>query len=83
MGETLPTLEVKVGDGILATSTSTGFSSSNTQARQFVKDGGVYLGDKKINDPNYKLQLEDFDQDDRVLFRVGNKKRAILTRRSE
>lgn len=83
MGDTLPTLEVKVGDGILATSTSTGFSSSNSQARQFVKDGGVYLGDKKISDPNYKLQADDFDRDGRVLFRVGSKKRAILTRTSE
>jgi tyrosyl-tRNA synthetase len=82
MGSTLPTLDVNVGDGILATSTSTGFSSSNSQARQFVKDGGVYLGDKKISDPNYRLQADDFE-DGRVLFRVGNKKRAILTRRSE
>jgi tyrosyl-tRNA synthetase len=80
MGDNLPTLPVSVGDGVLATSTKLGFTTSNSQARQLVKDGAVYLGEKKIADPNYRLQDEDFDRDGRAMLRVGAKKRAILTR---
>jgi tyrosyl-tRNA synthetase len=83
MGENLPTLEVKIGDGILAANTKIGFTSSNSQARQLVKDGAVYLGDKKISDPNYKFTTEDFDQNGRALLRLGSKKHGILTRGSE
>ena len=83
MGENLPTLEVKIGDGILAANTKIGFTSSNSQARQLVKDGAIYLGDKKISDPNYKFTAEDFDQNGRVLLRLGTKKHGILTRGSE
>jgi tyrosyl-tRNA synthetase len=83
IGENLPMLEVKVGDGILAANTQIGFTSSNSQARQFVKDGAVYLGDKKITDPNYKLASTDFDESGRALLKLGSKKRGILIRRSE
>jgi tyrosyl-tRNA synthetase len=83
MGTNLPTLAVNVGDGILAVSTKLGFTSSNSQARQLVRDGAVYVGDTKISDPNYRLQSEDFKNDGRAMFRVGAKKRAILTHPSE
>jgi tyrosyl-tRNA synthetase len=83
MGTSLPTLAVNVGDGILAISTKLGFTSSNSQARQFVRDGAVYLGETKVSDPNYRLQNEDFENNGRAMFRVGAKKRAILTCPSE
>jgi tyrosyl-tRNA synthetase len=80
MGDNLPTAAVIIGDGVLATSTKLGFTTSNSQARQLVKDGAVYVGEKKITDPKYRLQAEDFDQNGRVMLRMGAKKRAILTR---
>ncbi len=83
MGDNLPTLAVNVGEGILAASTKLGFTSSNSEARQLVKDGAVYLGEKKIAAANYRLQDEDFDQNGRAILRVGSKKRAILTRGSK
>ncbi len=83
MGASLPTLAVNVGDGILAISTKLGFTRSNSQARQLVRDGAVYLGETKVNDPNYRLQNDDFDDGGRAMFRVGAKKRAILTHPSE
>jgi tyrosyl-tRNA synthetase len=82
MGESLPTLNVKDGDGILATLTKIGFTSSNSQARQYVKDGAVYLGDRKITEPSTRFQREDFDKDGHTLLRLG-KKRGILTFGSE
>jgi tyrosyl-tRNA synthetase len=83
MGDNLPAIEAKVGDGILAASTKMGFTSSNSQARQFIKDGAIYLGDEKITDPNYRFREQDFDKDGRALLRVGAKKRGILTRAPE
>jgi len=83
MGEGLPTIQVTIGSGILNISTQLGFTSSNAQARQFVKDGAVYVGEKRITEPSYKLQPDDFDQDGRAPFRAGQKNRAILTLKSE
>jgi len=83
MGEDLPMLAVRIGDGILAASTKIGFSSSNTHARNLVKDGALYLGDKKITDPSYKLGPDDFDEKGRALLKVGSKKRGILTLKPE
>jgi len=81
--ENMPTLSVKVGDGVLAASTAIGFTSSNTHARQLAKSGAMYLGNERITDPTYKLKFEDFDESGRVLFRVGSKKKVILTLKSE
>ena len=83
MGEGLPTIQVTIGYGILNVNTQLGFTSSNAQARQFIKDGAIYLGEKRITDPSYKLQPDDFDKDGRALLRTGQKKRAILTLKSE
>ncbi len=82
IGDDLPRLSVKIGDGVLAANTQIGFTSSNSQARQFVKDGAMYLGDKRIDDPNYRFSADDFDQDRKVLLKLG-KKRGILTLGSE
>lgn len=79
MGQDLPTLAVKLGDGILAANTQIGFTNSNSQARQLVTSGAVYLGERKITDPSYKFVREDFDRDGRALLRLGSRKRGILT----
>jgi tyrosyl-tRNA synthetase len=83
MGGGLPTIPVTIGFGILNINTQLGFTSSNAQARQFIKDGAIYLGDKKITDPGYKIEPGDFDNEGRALLRTGSKKRAILTLKSE
>ncbi len=83
MGADLPTLAVKVGDSILTANTQIGFTSSNAQARQFIKDGVIHVGDLKITDISYKFRPEDFGPDGRTLLRLGNKKRGILTLKSE
>jgi len=83
MGTDLPTLAVKVGDSILTANTQIGFTSSNAQARQFIKDGAIYMGSTKISDISYKFRPEDFGPDGRALLRLGNKKRGILTLKSE
>ena len=81
MGQGLPTLTVEIGSGILQANTTIGFTSSNSQARQFIAGGAVYLGDRKITDPNYKFTIDDFDANGRVLLKTGKKKRGILQRK--
>ena len=83
MGADLPTLVVNVGDSILTVNTSIGFTSSNTQARQFVRNGATSIGDVTITEISYKLRAEDFGPDGRALLKFGNKKRGILILKSE
>ncbi|HXX52123.1 MAG TPA: tyrosine--tRNA ligase [Xanthobacteraceae bacterium] len=82
MGSELPSVSVKTGESIVNAVTRIGFSSSNAQARQFVRDGAVYLGDVKITDISTKIEPQYFGQDRRAALRVG-KKRGIATLKSE
>src|SRR5215472_7036614 len=82
MGTELPTVAVRIGESIVSAVTRIGFSSSNAQARQFVRDGAVYLGDVKITDISTKIDQQYFGQDRRSPIRVG-KKRGIATLKSE
>ncbi|MCA1360501.1 MULTISPECIES: tyrosine--tRNA ligase [Bradyrhizobium] len=78
-GTDLPVLIVSVGDSLPAANTQLGFSSSNAQARQYIKDGAMNLGGRVVTDPQYRLRREDFDDDGRVLLSTGKRKRGILT----
>jgi tyrosyl-tRNA synthetase len=82
MGSDLPTVSVKIGESVVSAVTRIGFSSSNAQARQFVRDGAVYLGDEKITDISTKIDTKYFGSDDRSMLRIG-KKRGIATLKSE
>jgi tyrosyl-tRNA synthetase len=81
MGTELPTVAVRTGESIVSAVTRIGFSSSNAQARQFVRDGAVYLGDVKITEISTKIDQQYFGQDRRSPIRVG-KKRGIATLKS-
>jgi len=82
-GEDLPTLEIdaaQVRSGLRVTqaNTSLRFAGSNTLARQLIRDGAIWVGNRRIADPNDKIKPEDFDQDGRALLRAGRKKRGIV-----
>lgn len=83
LGADLPVLIVSVGDSLPAANTQLGFSSSNAQARQYIKDGAMLLGGRIVTDPQYRLTREDFDDQGRVLLSTGKRKRGILTLGSE
>jgi tyrosyl-tRNA synthetase len=82
LGTDLPTLSVGYGESVVSAVTRIGFSSSNAQARQFVRDGAVYLGDVKITDISTKIGPQYFGADGHSPLRVG-KKRGIATLKSE
>ncbi len=53
----------------------TGFSPSNGETKRMMKQGGVSLDEKKIQDKNYTLTLEKGEE---VVLKVGKRKYGIL-----
>jgi tyrosyl-tRNA synthetase len=81
-GSDLPKLRVRVGDSLATANTQIGFSSSNSEARKLIQSGAVYLGDRRITDPHYRLDAGDL-ADGQILLSTGKKRKGILTRESE
>lgn len=82
-GSDLPKLTVRIGDSLAAANTQIGFSSSNAEARRLIQSGAVYLGDRRIADPQYRFNPEDFQPDGQVLLTTGKRRKGILTPGSE
>ena len=82
-GTDLKQLVVRVGDSLAVANTQIGFSSSNAQARKLIQSGAVYLGDRRITDPHYRLSATDFDNNGQRLLSTGKRQKGILTLKSE
>jgi tyrosyl-tRNA synthetase len=82
-GADLKKLTVRIGDSLPAANTQLGFSSSNAQARQFIQNGAVYLGERRITDPHYRFTPSDFDENGQVLLSTGKRHKGIITLASE
>ncbi|MFO1111306.1 MAG: tyrosine--tRNA ligase [Bradyrhizobium sp.] len=82
-GTDLKRLSVHVGDSLPAANTQIGFSSSNAQARKLIESGAVYLGERRITNPHYRLSETDFDKDGQVLLSSGKRFKGILMLKSE
>src|SRR5258708_4963872 len=67
LGEQLPTVEISptqigAGFGVAAANTSLGFTRSNAEAHQLIRDGAIRLGNRLIPDPTDRIRPDDFDQ---------------------
>ncbi len=82
-GTDLKKLTVQVGDSLAVANTQIGFSSSNAQARKLIQSGAVYLGERRITDPHYRLTASDFDDNGQGLLSTGKRQKGILTLKSE
>lgn len=60
------------GIGILNLLTEVGLTKSNGEARRLIQQGGITIDNKKIQDINKKILLEDF-KDNKILIRKGKK----------
>ena len=54
---------------------STGFASSNSEARRLLGQGGVTIDGEKITDPNLEIHLSD---DDEKVLKVGKRKFGLI-----
>lgn len=76
-GGSIPTTEIDKsnftnGMGILDLMTNLGLTSSNSEGRRLIKQGGIYIGDNRVDDPNLKIEIADFD-DNKLMIRKGKK----------
>ncbi|WP_213975665.1 tyrosine--tRNA ligase [Tepidanaerobacter acetatoxydans] len=51
----------------------TGLTSSKSEGRRLIKQGGIYVADQRIDDVDLKITAEDFDDDKTLLLRKGKK----------
>ena len=70
---------ISVGLGIFDIFLETGLCKSKGEARRLQAQGGVYVNDQRIDDPNFCLGESDL-QDREILLRAGKKRyhRLIL-----
>ena len=56
----------------------TGLASSKSEATRLFKNGGAYLNNQKISDPNHKAAAADLIGNDFLLLAAGKKKKIII-----
>lgn len=76
--EAMPTTAIaqsrlSTGVGVLDIFTEVGLTKSNSDARRLLKQGGVYVNDKRIDDVKAVLASSDL-QDEGIMLRAGKKK---------
>lgn len=65
--------EIKDGIEILELLVKTGLTSSKSEGRRLIKQGGIYVSDNRVDDIDLKISHEDFDDDKSLLLRKGKK----------
>lgn len=65
----------ELGDGleILELLTITGLTSSKSEGRRLIKQGGIYVSDERVDNMDLVITPEDFDDDKSLLLRKGKK----------
>ena len=69
---TLPKASFADGLDILSLLTETGLASSRSEGRRLVQQGGVALGDERVEDIERLVTLQDF-ADGELIIRKGKK----------
>lgn len=76
--KSLDTINVESEIGILDALTKTNLSSSNTEARNFIKSGAIYLNDEKVSDVSYVVKKDKTYFGKYVILRRGRKKYSLI-----
>mgnify|MGYP002136817373 CR=1 FL=1 len=70
--------EEVVGCKLIDLLVKAGLQTSKGDARRLIKNGGVYLNNKKIEDENYSVASADLIEGRLLLLAVGKKNKAII-----
>jgi len=78
-GDSIPTTSIERekfinGIAIFKLFETTGLSSSSSEARRLIEQGGAYINNRKVNKFDELVMQEDFDSNGTVLLRAGKKK---------
>ncbi|NLU10236.1 MAG: tyrosine--tRNA ligase [Tepidanaerobacter acetatoxydans] len=65
----------KLSDGmeLLELLMLTGLTSSKSEGRRLIQQGGIYVADQRVDDVDLKITTKDFDDDKTLLLRKGKK----------
>jgi tyrosyl-tRNA synthetase len=75
-----PTKKVDVRpDTVVDALVQSGLTKSKSEARRLIKQGGVYVNDRRVTDVDQRLGLDDWIDGKRLLLRKGKKDHAFLT----
>jgi tyrosyl-tRNA synthetase len=81
--ETLPTIEIENGIGILNAAVATGVVSSTSEARRQIKSGGIKLNGVVVTDEKMTLTKSNATPEGVHILSFGKKRHFQLTRGSE
>lgn len=73
----VPTIEITAADAegkIIDVLTAAKIFTSKREARQMVQQGGLYVGEETITDPEASFATSMFDTEKSLLIRKGKKK---------
>ena len=77
IGGDLPVVEANEGSSILDVFVNIGFCASKGEARRLIKQGGLKLNDKPVNDENYHIAASDV-VDGQAKIALGKKKFGVV-----
>ncbi len=82
IAQDMPSCTLKLSDSLnnklIEVLTQVEMAASKGEARRLIKNGGVYLNNKKITDENRTLLAEDLIDDRLFLLGVGKKKKMLV-----
>jgi len=75
--ESMPSTELEKakfedGVGVLNLLTEVGLTKSNGEARRLITQGGIYIGENRLDNPSTVITLDNFN-DDKLIIRKGKK----------
>ena len=66
------------GIGLIDAVLQTGLSKSKSDARRSIKQGSIYVNNKRVDDIEYKLTRKDLASESVIVLRSGKRKYALL-----
>jgi tyrosyl-tRNA synthetase len=78
MAEGLPTITVKLPEGILNLAVAAGLAASNSEARKLIANSGLKLNDLAVSDPKILVNVSDLNADGVLKLSSGKKKHVLV-----
>ena len=73
-----PVSVIEEGLGLIDAVVTTGLSKSKSDARRSIKQGSIYVNNKRVDDIEYQLTRKDLASESVIVLRSGKRKYALL-----
>jgi tyrosyl-tRNA synthetase len=78
MAAGLPTVTLKLPDGILNLAVAAGLAASNSEARKLIANNGLKLNDAAVNDPKLTVDASALNSEGLLKLSSGKKKHVLV-----